>query len=265
MSGLHMGGLRISRYNRVTFTYSFVNKDGMEYCVQKQTDTGAGVETVKYIWDNKNILQQYDITTEAQYNYQPQAYGNLVSQHQDSESSYYHYDGNFSTTALTDTSEVETDTYKYTAFGKQTILTGTTENPFTYKGEIGYLYDEQTGLFTLRARDYNPDQARFTSEDPIGLDSGESNFYSYVANDPVNVVDPSGLAKVECNYKRRSVRLQQWLYKTKKFDCNSLSKQKCCEDETPTEHDGRYHWSLVSSKWIGQPYSSPSTLPTSAP
>ncbi|MBL4886057.1 MAG: RHS repeat-associated core domain-containing protein [Planctomycetaceae bacterium] len=172
----------------VTYLYDPNNQQD-EYVVQKQT----GAETIKYFWDNQNILQEYDVTTEAQYNYQPQAYGNLISQYRDADSSYYHYDGNFSTAALTDSTETESDSYSYTAFGETTNNTGTTQNPFTYKGQIGYYQDEH-GLQLLRNRRYSPDQARFISEDPIGLDSGESNFYSYVANNPVNDFDPEGLA-----------------------------------------------------------------------
>lgn len=39
---------------------------------------------------------------------------------------------------------------------------------------------------------YSSQVGRFVSEDPIGLDSGESNFYRYAGNDPVNTIDPSG-------------------------------------------------------------------------
>ncbi|QDU14108.1 tRNA3(Ser)-specific nuclease WapA precursor [Gimesia maris] len=175
--------------DRTTFIYSFVNKEWMEYCVQKTTDT----ETIKYIWDNKNILQEYDSVTEAQFNYQPQPYGNLVSQYRDAESSFYHFDGDYSTSALTDSSEAETDNYKYSAFGKTINNTGTTKNPFTWKGKIGYLYDSETGLFTLRRRNYNENTGRFISEDPIGLKSGDSNFYRYGNNNPQNEIDPAGL------------------------------------------------------------------------
>lgn len=146
-----------------------VNRIGDEYQYKKETDTGAGIETIKYLWDKHNILQEYDVTTEAQYNYQPQAYGNLISQYRSAEPSYYHYDGNFSTAALTDSTETESDSYSYTAWGEEKSSTGTTENSFTYKGEIGYVFDENTGLFTLRRRTYNANTGRFLSEDPRGV------------------------------------------------------------------------------------------------
>lgn len=39
-----------------------------------------------------------------------------------------------------------------------------------------------------------PGCGRFVAEDPIGLLGGQSNFYIYVAGDPVNFADPLGLS-----------------------------------------------------------------------
>jgi len=50
------------------------------------------------------------------------------------------------------------------------------------------------GLYYYRARYYDPSIGRFISSDPIEFQAGDFNFYRYVGNDPVNFVDPSGLA-----------------------------------------------------------------------
>lgn len=42
-----------------------------------------------------------------------------------------------------------------------------------------------------RARYYDPQSGRFVNEDPIGFDAG-INFYVYVKNGPLNLVDPTG-------------------------------------------------------------------------
>ncbi len=44
---------------------------------------------------------------------------------------------------------------------------------------------------------YDPTTQRFLSEDPIGFDSGDFNFYRYVGNNSVNKIDPSGLDWLE--------------------------------------------------------------------
>jgi RHS repeat-associated protein len=43
------------------------------------------------------------------------------------------------------------------------------------------------------ARDYDPENGRWTAKDPIGFAGGDSNVYGYVLGDPVNSFDPRGL------------------------------------------------------------------------
>jgi len=56
----------------------------------------------------------------------------------------------------------------------------------------GREYDQETGLYYMRARYYDSRLGRFLSEDPIGV-AGGLNLYAYGWNDPVNIIDPSGL------------------------------------------------------------------------
>ncbi len=49
------------------------------------------------------------------------------------------------------------------------------------------------------ARDYDPETGRWTAKDPIGFGGGDANLYGYVEGDPVNLVDPSGLAVEWCH------------------------------------------------------------------
>ncbi len=69
----------------------------------------------------------------------------------------------------------------------------TAGDPFSsnYLGIGGEQYDQNTGLYYLRARYYDPLSGRFLSSDPADADANE---YAYAAGDPVNNSDPSGLA-----------------------------------------------------------------------
>jgi RHS repeat-associated protein len=108
------------------------------------------------------------------------------------DASYYLHDGLGSTVALTNSSGVLTDTYGYDTFGNPSHLAGSTANVFLFNGQQ---YDEETGLYYLRARYYAPGQGRFLNHDPLmGNDSDPLSLhrYLYAGADPVNFVDPSG-------------------------------------------------------------------------
>src|SRR5690606_35717590 len=67
-------------------------------------------------------------------------------------------------------------------------------NPgFQPLGFAGGVYDSISGLTRFGARDYDAYTGRWTAKDPIRWAGGDVNLYGYVANDPVNRVDPSGL------------------------------------------------------------------------
>lgn len=57
----------------------------------------------------------------------------------------------------------------------------------------GRYEDRETNLYYNRHRYYDPDSARYLTQDPIGL-SGGDNLYSYPTN-PISWVDPLGLCK----------------------------------------------------------------------
>ena len=73
--------------------------------------------------------------------------------------------------------------YSYDAWGKCTI-------------KSGYYYDNETGLYYLNARYYDPEVGRFISADSIDYLAPEIingiNLYAYCNNNPVMYTDPSG-------------------------------------------------------------------------
>jgi RHS repeat-associated protein len=79
----------------------------------------------------------------------------------------------------------------YNEWGKVLRDTNSCFEPFGFAGGV---YDKDTGFVLFGARDYDPETGRWTSKDPILFKGGSPNLYSYVLNDPINFVDPSGKA-----------------------------------------------------------------------
>ncbi len=107
---------------------------------------------------------------------------------QSTSTEYYHTDALGSAFVLTDSTGAVQTTYSYEPFGKTYQAGQPSNNPFQYTGRE----NDGTGLYYYRARYYSPELQRFISEDPIGF-AGGINFYSYVGNNPVNLIDPYGL------------------------------------------------------------------------
>lgn len=116
----------------------------------------------------------------------------LASRASGGATQFYHFDITGNTSLVSGAGGAAVATYEYLPFGQIASQTGTAGQPFTFNGRFG-ITDEVGDLFYMRARVFDSDLGRFTSRDPIGYVAGDTNFYRYVANDPVNSVDPSGL------------------------------------------------------------------------
>ena len=97
--------------------------------------------------------------------------------------------------------------YEYDAWGKLLSVTDANGktigssmhiglmNPFRYRG---YVYDDETGLYYLQSRYYDPTTGRFVNADEpymisvTGTHVIGSNLFEYSENSPINNTDPTG-------------------------------------------------------------------------
>ena len=100
--------------------------------------------------------------------------------------------------AILDTDGNAVVQYTYDAWGNILTTTGTlaetlgTLNPLTYRG---YVYDQETQLYYLQSRYYNPTVGRFINADAL-VSTGQgllgNNMFAYCNNNPINLLDPAG-------------------------------------------------------------------------
>ncbi len=111
---------------------------------------------------------------------------------------YYLYNGHADVVAMVDSNGNVINYYDYDIYGniKEASESGI-ENPIRYAGQY---YDDESDLYYLRARYYDPGLMRFISEDTNRGDLGDPlslNLYTYCQGNPVRYYDPSGNVPVE--------------------------------------------------------------------
>ncbi|NEQ47521.1 MAG: hypothetical protein F6K00_29855 [Leptolyngbya sp. SIOISBB] len=98
---------------------------------------------------------------------------------------YYDADAIGSTMGLTGADGDYLHYYRYLPFGEELTEEDEVGNPFEYVGQWGVM-EEGNDLEFMRARFYEYELGKFTSNDPIGLNGRDTNLSRYVINDPIN-------------------------------------------------------------------------------
>ena len=111
---------------------------------------------------------------------------------------YYHKNIFGDIIGILDTNYNEIVTYEYDSWGLIKNITDSsninlgTINPFRYRS---YYYDEETNLYYLNSRYYNPEWGRFVNEDntpSTGQSFNGMNMFNYCGNNPIVRVDDLG-------------------------------------------------------------------------
>lgn len=126
-----------------------------------------------------------------------QANGHAVAQitttSSGNDTKYLHRDHQGSVVATTNTSGTVLDRFEYDPFGQRTATVGSEDgNP---RGYTGHEHLPALDLVHMNGRVQDPLLGRFLSADPLGWEPYHAqllNRYSYVRNNPLSLVDPSG-------------------------------------------------------------------------
>jgi RHS repeat-associated protein len=162
----------------VSESYSY---DAGNHRVKKET---GGVVT-HYIWEGNQVIAEYERGGAA-----TQATGTR----------YYHQD-RLSTRVVTDGAGAVVGMTDHLPFGEEIGGSGEGE-----KHKFTTYERDNTGLDYAVNRHYASQRGRFNQVDPLGMGASSLanpqslNLYSYVHNDPINFVDPSGLQEIVWRY-----------------------------------------------------------------
>ena len=106
-------------------------------------------------------------------------------------------DANWNTTALVNISGTVQERYTYSPFGQVTFRDGSGSTLSGSAKDWVFLHQGgeriAAGDYEFRNRVYSPSLGRWLSNDPLGFDAGDQNWYRTIGNNPGNGNDPSGL------------------------------------------------------------------------
>jgi RHS repeat-associated protein len=163
----------------------------------RRLSASSGGATTNFLWDQAFGLPQLALERDGSGSLlRSYRYGlDLLSQTAGSSTAWYHHDGLGSVSDLTDATGASSAWSEFYPFG-ETRLAGSGSGapavqPFSLTGEQ---LDAVTGMYHLRARQYDPATGRFLSIDPVPTAPTDPAItaYAYVSNRPTVQVDPSG-------------------------------------------------------------------------
>ena len=154
----------------------------------KKTDSQTGSRY--YAYNGIDPLCEYDSTGTIKKKY-VYAFGKCIGMIDSVGRRYlYHHDQVGSVRLVTDTTGAVVNRYYYYPFGDSLSYSGTLANELQFTGKPNVPGME---AYDFSARYYDPAIGRFYSMDPIF--NPATSPYAYCHNNPVNMIDPSGMAQ----------------------------------------------------------------------
>ena len=138
----------------ITYTY---DQNGI-----RDSKTIGSVTTTYYL-NGSLVLYETDGTNQIYYTYDVD--GSLISMRYNGTEYFYMFDVFGNVTYLVDSSGYTVVYYRYDAYGNiidQTSSALANANPYRYRS---YRYDQESGLYYLQSRYYNPVTGRFINAD----------------------------------------------------------------------------------------------------
>ena len=192
-NGRQLGGMQLSDETNVSYKYNpdgirigkTVNDTETSYFV----DASGTMQAMKQ--GDEELVFMYDATGRRE---------GFIWYHDGQKQGTYYYLYNVQSDVIGMVAEDMSPvvTYEYDAWGKLLSISGEKKdtvgklNPFRYRG---YVYEEESGLYYVSSRYYDPEVGRFINVDAYiftGQDFNGFNMFSYCGNNPINRLDPTG-------------------------------------------------------------------------
>lgn len=169
-------------------TTLYINAPASGIRVEKVTGSGGTVQWNEYLFAGGRMIGEH--------------FTNISGTSSTMATRYFVTDHLGSISVITDESGNVVERLSYDAWGKRRFPTGADDpagsiTSQTTRGFTGHEMIDDIGLVNMNGRIYDPQIGRFMSADPIIQDIGDSqalNRYSYVRNNPLNLVDPTGFS-----------------------------------------------------------------------
>jgi RHS repeat-associated protein len=182
---------RLTQYSKSGVTSSYV-QDFFGRRIKKT----VGSTTTYFLWDGMRLLSEHNGSGVREKRYGYGSAGYAPWQLQDAAGTYWaHADRLEQPRLLTNSTGQVVWKATAAAYGSSVVQSDPDGNGTAIILNTrlpGQYWDSESGLHYNYFRDYDPQLGRYVQADPIGL-AGGINAYVYVANSPVNGMDPQGL------------------------------------------------------------------------